>query len=56
MYISFTNSSTNGFKKCANANRPGNADNDELGETAPVTIAEPPHEDREVIEEPPQHS
>jgi hypothetical protein len=56
MYISFTNSSTNGFKKWADAHRPGNGDNDEPGETAPVTITEPPHEDREAIEEPPQHS
>ena len=54
MYISPTNSSTNGFKKWSDTHRP--SDDDDRLETVPVTITEPPRDDREVIEEPPQHS
>jgi len=55
MYISLTNSSANGFKKWSDAQRPNDDDDGNLGETAPVTITEPLHDDRKVIEESPHH-
>ena len=51
MYISLAYS-TNGFKKWADAQRPGNKDDDDFDETAPTTITEPPSDDRAPIEEP----
>ena len=54
MYISLANSSTNGFEKWSDTHRP--SDDDDRRELVPVTITEPPRDDREVIEEPPQHS
>jgi len=52
MYISLSYSTTNGFRKWADAQRPSNDDDDSPGETSPTNITEPPADDRAPIEEP----
>jgi hypothetical protein len=51
MYISLSYSTTNGFKKWADAQRPSN--DDDAGETVPTAITEPPSDNRAPVEEPP---
>jgi hypothetical protein len=53
MYISLSYSTTNGFKKWADAQRPGNKNDDGPDEAAPTNITEPPSDDRAPIEVPP---
>jgi len=53
MYISLTNSRTNGFKKWSDAHPPGNDDNDNSGGATPIAITAPPRSDSEAIREPP---
>jgi hypothetical protein len=42
----------NGFMRWADARRPGN-DDDSPGDAAPISITEPPADDREAVQEPP---
>jgi hypothetical protein len=52
MYISLSYSTTNGFRKWADAHRPSNEDENNPHETPPANITEPPADDRPSIEEP----
>jgi hypothetical protein len=54
MYISLANSRANGFMKWWDAHQPGN-DTDNPDGATPIAITEPPCDDREVIQEQPQH-
>ena len=54
MYISLTNSRTQGFKKWSDAHQPDN-DDDSPGGATPIAVTEPPRDDRGAIEEPPHH-
>jgi hypothetical protein len=54
MYISLAESQANGFKKWWDAHQPSN-DDDSPGGATPIAITEPPCDDREVIQEQPQH-
>jgi hypothetical protein len=53
MYISLANSRAHGFRKWCDAHHPGN-DEDEPSGATPITITEPPRDEREAIEEPPK--